>query len=211
MQHFANASDAKLVAQGIENEADLLVVRDIGIGCGQGYFFSRPHAQPHIAVFPETTRSVSAAPSGGCCAERWKRRTPLHRLFRLARGARCRQRRQFELPQERIRSWIVGDDRAHAKARRSSTAASTLWRETRLRQTSCCVVCICDHATVNVRYGGYLASAVPAEFLRLAQRIGLRDWLSDRAVGVARDVAFRIGVTKQVAVAVPNKARHAAS
>jgi len=85
MQHFANASDAKLVAQGIENEADLLVVRDIGIGCGQGYFFSRPHAQPHIAVFPETTRSVSAAPSGGCCAERWKRRTPLHRLFRLAR------------------------------------------------------------------------------------------------------------------------------
>lgn len=81
MQHFANASGARLVAEGIENEADLIVVRDMGIGCGQGYFFGRPHAQPassvtddardalragHIAVFPETTRTVSSAsPSGG--------------------------------------------------------------------------------------------------------------------------------------------------
>ena len=53
----------------------------MGIGCGQGYFFGRPHAQParsvtddardalragHIAVFPETTRTLSSAsPSGG--------------------------------------------------------------------------------------------------------------------------------------------------
>ncbi|HEY1998663.1 phosphodiesterase [Paraburkholderia sp.] len=80
MQHFANASGAKLVAEGIENEADLIVVRDMGIGCGQGYFFGRPDAHParmvgddarqairagHIAVFPETTRTVSASPSGG--------------------------------------------------------------------------------------------------------------------------------------------------
>ncbi|MFL9887915.1 phosphodiesterase [Paraburkholderia agricolaris] len=81
MQHFANASGARLVAEGIEDEADLIVVRDMGIGCGQGYFFGRPHAQPsrsvtddardallsgHIAVFPETTRTLSSAsPSGG--------------------------------------------------------------------------------------------------------------------------------------------------
>lgn len=81
MQHFANASGARLVAEGIEDEADLIVVRDMGIGCGQGYFFGRPNAQPsrsvtddardallsgHIAVFPETTRTVSSAsPSGG--------------------------------------------------------------------------------------------------------------------------------------------------
>lgn len=81
MQHFANASGARLVAEGIEDEADLIVVRDMGISCGQGYFFGRPHAQPsrsvtddardallsgHIAVFPETTRTVSSAsPSGG--------------------------------------------------------------------------------------------------------------------------------------------------
>ncbi|MFM0503058.1 EAL domain-containing protein [Paraburkholderia caffeinilytica] len=81
MQHFANASGARLVAEGIEDEADLIVVRDMGIGCGQGFFFGRPHAQPassvtddardalragHIAVFPETTRTgSSASPSGG--------------------------------------------------------------------------------------------------------------------------------------------------
>lgn len=81
MQHFANASGARLVAEGIEDEADLIVVRDMGISCGQGYFLGRPHAQPsrsvtddardallsgHIAVFPETTRTVSSAsPSGG--------------------------------------------------------------------------------------------------------------------------------------------------
>ncbi|SDQ23505.1 diguanylate cyclase/phosphodiesterase [Paraburkholderia fungorum] len=86
MQHFAKASGAQLVAEGIENEADLIVVRDMGIGYGQGFFFGRPHAQPalkvseaardamragHIAVFPETTRAVSSAsPSGGMASER---------------------------------------------------------------------------------------------------------------------------------------------
>jgi EAL domain-containing protein (putative c-di-GMP-specific phosphodiesterase class I)/GGDEF domain-containing protein len=86
MQHFAQASGARLVAEGIENEADLIVVRDMGIGCGQGFFFGRPHAQParnvtddardalragHIAVFPEATRTLgSASPSGGMASEK---------------------------------------------------------------------------------------------------------------------------------------------
>ncbi|WP_027211627.1 EAL domain-containing protein [Burkholderia sp. WSM2232] len=86
MQHFASASGARLVAEGIEKEADLIVVRDMGIGCGQGFFFGRPNAQParkvtddardalragHIAVFPEATRTLSAAsPSGGMASEK---------------------------------------------------------------------------------------------------------------------------------------------
>ncbi|SDF80717.1 EAL domain-containing protein [Paraburkholderia phenazinium] len=91
MQHFANASGARLVAEGIENEADLIVVRDMGIGCGQGYFFGRPNAKParmvtddvrqairaaHIAVFPEATRSVSASPSGGMASAKMMVRAP---------------------------------------------------------------------------------------------------------------------------------------
>ena len=91
MQHFANASGARLVAEGIENEADLIVVRDMGIGCGQGYFFGRPNAQPalavaddarqairagHIAVFPEATRAVSASPSGGMASAKMLVRAP---------------------------------------------------------------------------------------------------------------------------------------
>src|SRR5258708_35276682 len=85
MQHFASASGARLVAEGIEDEADLIVVRDMGIGCGQGWFFGRPNAQPqrsvtddarqairahHIAVFPEATRTVGASPSGGMASEK---------------------------------------------------------------------------------------------------------------------------------------------
>ena len=33
MQHFAQASGARLIAEGIENECDLIVVRDMGICC----------------------------------------------------------------------------------------------------------------------------------------------------------------------------------
>ncbi|CAG9273529.1 EAL domain-containing protein [Paraburkholderia unamae] len=80
MQHFAQASGARLVAEGIENAADLIVLRDMGIACGQGFFFGRPAVEPlrvlareareairadHIAVFPEATRSAATQPAGG--------------------------------------------------------------------------------------------------------------------------------------------------
>jgi EAL domain-containing protein (putative c-di-GMP-specific phosphodiesterase class I)/GGDEF domain-containing protein len=84
MQHFAGASGARLVAEGIENAADLIVVRDMGIALGQGFFIGRPNAQVsrefaqgardalgagHIAVFPGATRTpVAASPSGGMAA-----------------------------------------------------------------------------------------------------------------------------------------------
>ncbi|MGU7781236.1 EAL domain-containing protein [Burkholderia sp. PU8-34] len=73
MQHFAHASGAKLIAEGIEHERDLIVVRDMGICCVQGFLLGRPHARPspivapaaqdairapHIAVFPGTTRAA---------------------------------------------------------------------------------------------------------------------------------------------------------
>ncbi len=90
MQHFAQASGAQLVAEGIENEADLIVLRDMGVSCGQGFFFGRPQAEPprqlarearealragHIAVFPEATRT-SAAPAGRPAAARMLVRAP---------------------------------------------------------------------------------------------------------------------------------------
>ncbi|WP_042338405.1 EAL domain-containing protein [Paraburkholderia ferrariae] len=80
MQHFAQASGARLVAEGIENEADLIVLRDMGIGSGQGFFFGRPDMAPaqslpqetrealradHIAVFPEPARRAAASRAGG--------------------------------------------------------------------------------------------------------------------------------------------------
>ncbi|WP_233861898.1 EAL domain-containing protein [Paraburkholderia adhaesiva] len=79
MQHFAQASGARIVAEGIECEADLIVVRDMGIGSGQGYFFGRPETRPtlalahdareairadHIAVFPEAARRAATVQAG---------------------------------------------------------------------------------------------------------------------------------------------------
>lgn len=84
MQHFAGASGARLVAEGIENEADLIVVRDMGIAFGQGYFFGKPAkeaqtriteparealAAGHIAVFPRATRrQLPGSPPRGVAA-----------------------------------------------------------------------------------------------------------------------------------------------
>ncbi|WP_431820681.1 EAL domain-containing protein [Burkholderia sp. F1] len=82
MQHFAHASGATLIAEGIEHERDLIVVRDMGICCVQGFLLGRPHAQPervvapaardairapHIAVFPDASRA--ARPSGTVAAK----------------------------------------------------------------------------------------------------------------------------------------------
>jgi GGDEF domain-containing protein len=84
MQRFAGASGARLIAEGIEKEADLIVVRDMGIDLGQGYFLARPQGRlpiaisgtardalgaGHIAVFPGAKRnSMPGSASSGVAA-----------------------------------------------------------------------------------------------------------------------------------------------
>ena len=68
---LAEVFGARLVAEGIETEAECAVVRDLGISLGQGYLLGRPDGSPStqldatvsaifrtrkIAVFPETVR-----------------------------------------------------------------------------------------------------------------------------------------------------------
>ena len=68
---IADNCGARVVAEGIEVEAELTVLRDMGIACGQGYFIAKPSAipapqsPPHIkialqsrgiSVFPELVR-----------------------------------------------------------------------------------------------------------------------------------------------------------
>ena len=80
MQRFAQVSGARLLAEGIESEVDLIVLRDLGIGSGQGYFFGRPRSEPareleqaareaikarHIAVFPDAAARAMATHPGG--------------------------------------------------------------------------------------------------------------------------------------------------
>ncbi|MEC5386778.1 phosphodiesterase [Uliginosibacterium sp. H3] len=68
LKHISETFGGKLVAEGIEDEADLAVLRDMGIMYGQGYLLGRPQAQParelprivldilqssQLAVFPD--------------------------------------------------------------------------------------------------------------------------------------------------------------
>jgi EAL domain-containing protein (putative c-di-GMP-specific phosphodiesterase class I)/GGDEF domain-containing protein len=86
MQHFAKASGTRFIAEGVENEADLIVVRDMGISYVQGFYFGRPDAKPprfiadearqsmrtdSIGVFPETPHTLSgASPLRGMASEK---------------------------------------------------------------------------------------------------------------------------------------------
>lgn len=46
MQDLAETCSARIIAEGIETEADCLAVRDLGIACGQGYLIAVPTAAP---------------------------------------------------------------------------------------------------------------------------------------------------------------------
>jgi len=75
LQQIAAIFDTSLVAEGIETEDDLRVLRDLGIAYGQGYFLGRPAQLPReqieenaleamrdrrVSVFPELRRASNA-------------------------------------------------------------------------------------------------------------------------------------------------------
>jgi EAL domain-containing protein (putative c-di-GMP-specific phosphodiesterase class I)/GGDEF domain-containing protein len=53
LMQIAEVFGSTLVAEGIETAEDLRVVRDLGIGLGQGYFMGRPASLPRVAIEPE--------------------------------------------------------------------------------------------------------------------------------------------------------------
>lgn len=53
IQQIAENSGSRVVAEGIETEAELLLIKDIGIACGQGYHIARPNSQPAVALSAE--------------------------------------------------------------------------------------------------------------------------------------------------------------
>ena len=53
LMQIAEVFGSTLVAEGIETAEDLRVVRDLGIGLGQGYFMGRPIAAPRVEIEPE--------------------------------------------------------------------------------------------------------------------------------------------------------------
>lgn len=50
LQQIALNSGARLIAEGIETRAELVLMRELGIGLGQGYFIGRPAATPGLSI-----------------------------------------------------------------------------------------------------------------------------------------------------------------
>ena len=52
IQEIAKKSGTTVIAEGIETQAELLLIRDLGVAMGQGYHIARPQAQPAHTVVP---------------------------------------------------------------------------------------------------------------------------------------------------------------
>ena len=59
LQQIAIIFNSALVAEGIENEADLRVLRDLGIAYGQGFFLGRPAPHPRQQIYPQAQAVIS--------------------------------------------------------------------------------------------------------------------------------------------------------
>lgn len=59
---IAQESNSIVIAEGVETEAELLTIRDLGIHYGQGYFLGRPTASPLQTLPPQTLALFRNAP-----------------------------------------------------------------------------------------------------------------------------------------------------
>ena len=58
IQEIAEKSDTLVIAEGIETQAELLVLRDVGVAYGQGYHLGRPNANPATALPAEVVKAL---------------------------------------------------------------------------------------------------------------------------------------------------------
>ena len=59
IQEIAEKSNTLVIAEGIETQAELLVLRDVGVACGQGYHLGRPHPVPARAAPAEVVKALA--------------------------------------------------------------------------------------------------------------------------------------------------------
>jgi diguanylate cyclase (GGDEF)-like protein len=60
IQEIANKSGARIVAEGIETEEELIAIRDIGIALGQGYHITRPQNHPAKTIPAHIKQTLGA-------------------------------------------------------------------------------------------------------------------------------------------------------
>jgi EAL domain-containing protein (putative c-di-GMP-specific phosphodiesterase class I)/GGDEF domain-containing protein len=61
LARFAETFGTTLVAEGIETDAELRIVRDLGIELGQGWLLGRPQAEPAATVLPGAARIIESS------------------------------------------------------------------------------------------------------------------------------------------------------
>src|SRR5512143_2809555 len=61
IQHIAESCGTQVIAEGVETEAELRVVKDIGIMLGQGYFIARPSPTPPLLASTETSSIINSS------------------------------------------------------------------------------------------------------------------------------------------------------
>ena len=59
IQQIAESSGTKVIAEGIETQTELLLIRDLGIACGQGYHLGRPVSLPPESLSPEVIKALN--------------------------------------------------------------------------------------------------------------------------------------------------------
>lgn len=59
IQGIAEKSGSRVVAEGIETQAELITLRDLGVAFGQGYHIAKPHANPAKAISAEVAKALS--------------------------------------------------------------------------------------------------------------------------------------------------------
>jgi diguanylate cyclase (GGDEF)-like protein len=61
IQQIALSCGTNVIAEGVETETELKVVKEIGIALGQGYFIARPSPTPSLLASTETSRIIKQA------------------------------------------------------------------------------------------------------------------------------------------------------
>jgi diguanylate cyclase (GGDEF)-like protein len=61
IQSIAESCGTHVIAEGVETEAELRVVKDIGIALGQGYFIAHPSPTPPLLASTETSRIINSS------------------------------------------------------------------------------------------------------------------------------------------------------
>ncbi len=82
IQEIANKSGAHVIAEGIETEAELIAVRDLGIAFGQGYHIARPAPLPLAKVGSEINQVLVGSNYGGSQRYLSNHRTTVAKLLK---------------------------------------------------------------------------------------------------------------------------------